>query len=110
MGKPELPSSATGSLTPFMSRNRLREQFDLVDEMLGGVERLYHEANKDSEAYWNFKKLQMKNQPREIISEHTLSTGMEALIKRVEAREKAAMIEGTYTVVEESHAPDAQPD
>jgi hypothetical protein len=107
--RPKLPSSVDGMLSPFMSKNRLRTQCDDVDAMLGGAERLYHEASRSPEAYWEFKKLQAKMQPKEVMEEHSLSSGMEALLKRVEERKKAR-IEQVVDVpfVEVTNAPAAQ--
>jgi hypothetical protein len=111
--RPQLPSSLDGSLTPFLSRGRLREQAAIVDDMLGGVERLHHEANRTPETYRWFKDYQARLEPREVQQEHSLSTGMEALLKRVEERKKerqASVVDAKFTVVEAPRAAEEQPD
>jgi hypothetical protein len=86
-------------MQPFMSKARLRQQFDTVDEMLGGDDRLYHEANASSEAYWEFKKLQIKLTPKEAVVDHGLTEGMEAWVERLDAANRATTIEGSATEV-----------
>ena len=103
-----LPSSLPGGfMQPFMSKRRLMQQFDTVDEMLGGDMRLYDEANKSSEAYWEFKKLQVKMMPRETLAQHGLSEGVESLLDRLDAEERAKTIEGGF--VEIIDAPQEKP-
>jgi hypothetical protein len=111
MTRRNLPSSFDGSLTPFMSRARLRSQADDVDAMLGGTERLYHEANRTPETYRWFKDYQAKLQPKEATVEHGISSGVEALLKRVEERKKeraAQVIDGSFRDL--THATQEQPD
>ncbi len=113
MTRRNLPTSFDGALTPHMSRARLREQCDDVDAMLGGTERMVHEANRSPDAYWEFQKLRVKAMPKEVEQTHQLSTGMEALLKRVEERKKerqAEVVDAKFTVVEEHHAAQEQSD
>jgi len=114
MTRHNLPSSFDGSLTPHMSRSRLREQCDDVDAMLGGTERMVHEANRSPDAYWEFQRLRVKSMPKEVTQEHSLSTGMEALLKRVEERKKERaiqIIDVEPVVIKDSyHAAEEQPD
>jgi hypothetical protein len=95
-----LPTSLPGGfMQPFMSKRRLQQQFDTVDEMLGGDMRLFDEANKNSDAYWEFKKLQAKMMPRESLATHDVSDGVEALLDKLDAAEREKTIEGSYLEV-----------
>jgi hypothetical protein len=58
---PHLPVvNPTGDMLPYMSAARRLRALDTVFEMIGGEERLAHEASKDSEGFWNFAKLWAK--------------------------------------------------
>lgn len=58
---PRLPViSPAGDMLPYMSAARRRRALDTVFEMIGGEERLAHEATKSSDGYWNFAKLWAK--------------------------------------------------
>lgn len=61
MNTPKLPVvSSAGDMLPYMSAARRRRALDSVFEVIGGEERLAHEATKTSEGYWNFIKLWAK--------------------------------------------------
>lgn len=61
MSAPKLPVvNAAGDMLPYMSAARRRRALDTVFEMVGGEERMAHEATKSSEGYWNFAKLWAK--------------------------------------------------
>lgn len=81
-----------GELVPHMSSRRRHEVCDVVFEMLGGPDRLYTEANKSSEAYWEFMKFWGKGLPRAVATEHTVSDGVEALLDKLDAKERAVTI------------------
>lgn len=58
---PRLPVvTQAGDMLPYMSAARRRRALDTVFEMVGGEERLAHEATKSSDGYWNFAKLWAK--------------------------------------------------
>lgn len=98
---PALPTSLPGGLLlPFMSARRRHEICDAVFESLGGVERLTHEADKNSEAYWEFIKLWSKGLPRAVATEHSVSEGLEDMLERLDRAERARTIEGEFTEVD----------
>ncbi len=93
---PALPTSLPGGeLLPHMSARRRHEVCDIVFENIGGVERLTHEAGRDREAYWEFMKLWSKGLPRAVATEHTVSDGLESMLERLDASERATLIEGS---------------
>lgn len=80
-----------GALMPHLSARRRHEICDTVFEMLGGVERLHHEANRDRESYWEFMKMWQKGLPRAVATEHSANTdSMEKLLDRLDERERGA--------------------
>lgn len=85
---------------PYLSAKRRHEICDTVFEMVGGVERLAHEANRNSDAYWEFMKLWSKGLPRAVATEHSASEGVENLLDKLDRAEKATLIEGTATEVD----------
>lgn len=90
---PKFPMSLPGGqMMPFMSARRRHEVCDTVFEMLGGTERLHHEANRDRESYWDFMKLWQKGLPRAVVAENTNSEGVEEALKRLDAAENAKTI------------------
>lgn len=101
---PKLPMTLPGGqLMPFMSARRRHEICDTVFEMLGGTERLYHEANRDRESYWDFMKLWQKGLPRAVATEQsTAGAGVEDMLKRLEAAENARVINGTASEVHDT--------
>lgn len=88
-----------GALMPHLSARRRHEVCDTVFEMLGGTERLHHEANRDRESYWEFMKLWQKGLPRAVATEHSANTdSMEKLLDRLDERERASdLTDVTYT-------------
>src|ERR1700687_2870159 len=107
MSKVELPTSLPGGMMlPHMSARRRHEVCDVVFEMLGGTERLHHEANRDRDAYWEFMKLWSKGLPRAVATEHSVGEGVEALLDKLDAAENAKTIDGVFTV-EKSNAVEA---
>lgn len=89
-------------MMPHMSSRRRHEVCDTVFEMLGGPERLHHEANKSSEAFWEFMKLWGKGLPRAVATEHSVTEGVETLLDKLDAAERAKTIEGAFTEVEDA--------
>lgn len=114
---PGLPTiTSAGDMLPYMSAARRRRALDTVFEMVGGEERMAHEATKSSEGYWNFAKLWAKG-PLPVTqsnSLHSVDAGsVESLWEKLDARKKAAdaglayseaIIEGEMAEVE-SDAP-----
>lgn len=100
---PKLPMALPGGqLLPHLSARRRHEICDTVFEMLGGVERLHHEANRDRESYWDFMKLWQKGLPRAVATEHSVDKdSVEELLKRLDRAENAKVINGTATVIED---------
>lgn len=96
---PKFPLSLPGGqMMPHMSARRRHEIADTVFEMLGGVERLHHEANRDRESYWDFMKtIWAKGLPRAVASEPTASNEqVEEMLKRLDQAENAQVINGTF--------------
>lgn len=100
---PKLPLALPGGhLMPHMSARRRHEICDTVFEMLGGVERLHHEANRDRESYWAFMKLWQKGLPRAVATEHSVNKdSVEEMLKKLDRAENAQLINGTATVIED---------
>lgn len=91
---PGLPTvTSAGDMLPYMSAARRRRALDTVFEMVGGEERMAHEATKSSEGYWNFAKLWAKG-PLPVTqnnTEHSVNTkSVESLWEKLDARKKAA--------------------
>lgn len=86
-------------MLPHMSARRRHEVLDVVFEMTGGVERLAHEAEKDSDSYWQFMRLWGKGLPRAVATEHSVTEGVESLLDKLDAKEKAKTIEGNFSEV-----------
>lgn len=92
--KPTLPAALPGgTLVPHLSARRRHEIADIVFEMCGGVERLAHEADKNSESYWTFiEKVWAKGLPRAVATEHSASEGVEALLEKLDRADKGTLI------------------
>lgn len=92
-----------GQLMPHMSARRRHEICDTVFEMLGGVERLHHEANRDTESYWRFMGLWQRGLPKAATTEHNLNPdSVEKLLEKLDRAENAKDItDASYTVSEE---------
>lgn len=105
--KPFLPvTTPNGLLVPFMSARRRHEICDIVFEQLGGVQRLAHEAGKDSESYWAFMtKLWGKGLPRATSTEHTVDNGVESLLEKLDQRNGAGakVINGNFEEVPDAN-------
>lgn len=96
MSKPMPPvTTSAGLLVPFMSSRRRHEICDIVFENLGGSQRLEHEANKNSESFWEFMKLWAKGLPRAVSTEHSVDNGVESLLDKLDRAANAKTIEGT---------------
>lgn len=79
-----------GALMPHMSARRRHEICDTVFEMLGGVERLHHEANRDQDSYWKFMGMWQKGLPRAVATEHSVDReSVEELLKKLDRGENA---------------------
>ncbi len=95
--KPQLPTSLPGGdLLPFMSAKRRNQICDTVFEMLGGVERLHDEADKNP--VWFYEKLWSKGLPRVGGTEVSVSEGVETLLEQLDKAEAAKTIEGIFEV------------
>lgn len=101
-----------GQLMPHMSARRRHEICDTVFEMLGGTERLRHEANRNPEAYWDFMtKLWGKGLPRAVATEHSVDKdSVEELLKRLDQGNAAATINGNSRVIDEDNVTDVEDD
>jgi hypothetical protein len=84
------------------SGSYLRDAFRRVHERLGGDDRLLQEANRSSAAYWEFQKLNVKQQPKDVNVTHDNSA--EALLAALEARQRGEIIQ---YVDEQNSAEDA---
>lgn len=89
-----------GEMLPYMSARRRHEVCDVVFEMVGGVQKLAAETEKNSESYWEFMKLWAKGLPRAVSTEHTVSEGVEALLDKLDASERAQTIEGSCVEID----------
>jgi hypothetical protein len=97
MSRAKLPIALPGGqLLPHMSARHRHEIMDTVFEMLGGTERLAHEADRE---YWEFMKLYGKGLPRAVSTEHSVGGGVEDLLDQLDRAEKATVIEGKVTVL-----------
>lgn len=99
MSSDKLPTTlSNGMMLPHMSARRRHEVGDIVFEMLGGVQRLHHEANRDSDSYkWFVGTVWAKGLPRAVATESTNAGGVEDMLERlekVEAAEKSKTIDG----------------
>lgn len=94
MSAPRLPVvNSAGDMLPYMSAARRRRALDTVFEMVGGEERMAHEATKSSEGYWNFAKLWAKGPlpVQQNNTQHSINAAsVETLWEKLEARKKAA--------------------
>lgn len=86
-----------GTMMPHLSARRRHEIVDIAFEMVGGVERLVHEANRNPDAYWELMKLWGKGLPRAVATEHNLGKGVEELLDQLDAAESATVINGKVT-------------
>lgn len=87
---------------PHMSARRRHEIMDTVFEMIGGVERLAHQVDKNDESYWEFMKLWGKGLPRAVATEHSTSANVENLLDKLDAldrSDKATIINGEATEI-----------
>lgn len=92
---PKLPIALPGgTMMPHMSARRRHDILDTVFEMLGGVERLAHEANRNPDAYWEMMKHWGKGLPRAVATEHRIGEGVEELLDKLDAAEHAQVING----------------
>jgi hypothetical protein len=101
-----LPAMAgpAGGLVPFMSARRRHEICDVVFENLGGTQRLEHEANRDQESYWRFMGLWAKGLPRAATQEHTVGSGVEDLLDKLDRAANAKTIDGEFVEVDDATA------
>lgn len=101
-----------GALMPHMSARRRHEIADVVFEMLGGTERLHHESNRDSDAYWQFiTKVWGRGLPRAVATEHSVNPeSLEELLKKADRLESMQVIDGTASRVDEDNVTDVEPE
>lgn len=98
-----------GALMPHMSARRRHEICDTVFEMLGGVERLHHEANRNNDSYWEFMKMWQKGLPRAVATEHSVNNeSVEDLLKKLEQAEGAKVINGDSSRVHDTSVIDVE--
>lgn len=86
-----------------VSGSYLRDAFRRVHDRLGGDDRLLQEANRSSAAYWEFQKLNVKQQPKDI--NVTRDNSAEALLEALERRQRGEIVQ---YVDEQIAAQDAQ--
>ena len=90
MSPPRLPTvTATGDMLPYMSAAKRRRALDTVFEMIGGVDRLAYEAEREP---WEYYKLWAKG-PLPVTqnnTEHSVNaSSVESLWKKLDERKKA---------------------
>lgn len=96
---------------PHMSARRRHEICDTVFEMLGGVERLHHEANRNTDSYWEFMKMWQKGLPRAVATEANVNNeSIEEALKRLDAAENARVINGDASRVHDTSVVDVPAD
>lgn len=100
--RPHLPIILPGGdMLPHMSARRRHEIMDTAFEMVGGVERLAHEMNKNTEGYWAGMQLWAKGLPRAVATEHSVNTdSVEKFWDKLDAREKEKKDANAPAVVE----------
>ena len=88
---PALPTvTPTGDMLLHMSAKARTRVLDTVFQMVGGEERLAHEATKNSEGYWNFMRLWGKGVARVNSTEHSVNShSVEDLWAKLDERKKA---------------------
>lgn len=100
-----------GQMMPHMSARRRHEVCDTVFEMLGGTERLHHEANRNTESYWEFMRMWQKGLPRAVATEPTANNEqVEEMLKRLDQAENAKVINGSASRVHETDVVDVPED
>ncbi len=107
MNTPKLPIALPGGdLMPHMSARRRHEICDTVFEMLGGVERLHHESNRDQESYWRFMSMWQKGLPRAVATQHSVDNeSVEKLLERLDRAAHAQDVtDASYTVTDVEEA------
>lgn len=84
---PSLPSTAPGGeMVPHLSARRRHQIVDTVFEMTGGTERLADWADKN---YGDFiTGVWVKGLPKAVAVEHSPSQGLEAMLKKLDERDK----------------------
>jgi hypothetical protein len=90
-----------GTIMPHLSARRRHEILDTAFEMMGGVERLVHEAERTPDSYWELMKLWGKGLPRAVATEHSASANVEDLLDRLDKADSAKIINADYTEVVE---------
>lgn len=105
---PALPSSLPGSeLMPYMTARRRNGICDQVFEMIGDIEALADWARQNRGEFYT--KLWGKGLPSQTAVEHSIDKeSVESFWDRVEAAEKAKVIEGSATEVAKTDAIDAE--
>jgi hypothetical protein len=98
MSKPHLPTVLpSGAMLMHMRARRRHEIMDTAFEMCGGVERLVHEMNKNSEGYWEGVKMWAKGAAKPVQIEHTFGESTEDMLDELERSENATVIGGNFT-------------
>lgn len=85
----------TGDLMPHMSARMRHQVCDTVFEMLGGAHRLFDEANRDRDSYWEFMKLWSKGLPRIGGQENVSRDSVESILEELNAERDAKTIDIT---------------
>ena len=98
----KLPTALNdGSMVPFMShRDREHLAFALFHGA-GDYERMLHLLEKDDEKFFDWgKELLLKRLPRPVAVEHGASAGVEAMLAKLDERDRMRTINGEAEVVE----------
>ena len=108
MSAPKLPTvTPTGDMLMHMSAKRRTRVIDNVFEMVGGEERLAHEATKSSDGYWQFMKIWGRGVARVQSTEHSVNTAsVEDLWAKLDERKRS----GHDTNVIEAEVVDVESD
>lgn len=85
------PPALAGHNIYAASGSYLRDAFRRVHERLGGDDRLLQEANRSSAAYWEFQKLNVRQQPKDV--NVNLDNSAEALLEALEAQKRGEIVQ-----------------
>lgn len=81
-----------GDLMPHMSARMRTRTMDTIWEMVGGTERAVAWVEANDENYGEFFKLWAKGAAKPISVEHSASEGVEALLDKLDVKERAVTI------------------
>ncbi len=87
---PAFPTTLPGgTLLPYMDAQHVRQIATGVFEMLGGAERLHHEANRNPETYrWFVEKVWVKTTPKRVLNDNAKGSGFDEFVDRLDELER----------------------